>query len=67
VDRATLPTDGIFQHIGFERSQVFDIQISRVVTEYQAEMPADERGRRVLAPFPEHVKVKTQVESAQDI
>jgi transposase len=67
VDRATLPTDGTFQCIGYERRQVFDIQISRVVTEYQAEILEDERGRRVLAPFPEHVKVKTQYASGVKI
>jgi transposase len=60
VDRATLPTDGTFRRIGYERRQLFDIQISRVVTEYQAEILADERGRRVVAPFPDAVKVKTQ-------
>ncbi len=60
VDRATLPTDGIFRCIGHERRQVFDIQIARVVTEYQAEILEDERGRRLVAPFPDHVKVKTQ-------
>ena len=60
VDRATLPTTGTFRCIGYERRQVFDIQISRVVTEYQAEILEDEQGRRVVAPFPAHVKVKTQ-------
>lgn len=60
VDHATLPTDGTFRRIGYERRQVFDIQISRVVTEYQAEILEDERGRRVVAPFPDHVTVKTQ-------
>ena len=44
-----------------------DIQISRVVTVYQAEILEDERGRRVLAPFPEHVKVKTQYASGVKI
>jgi transposase len=67
VDRATLPTDGTFQCIGYERRQVFDIQISRVVTEYQAEILEDERGRRVVASFPEHVKVKTQYASGVKI
>jgi transposase len=67
VDRATLPTDGTFRCIGLERRQVFDIQISRVVTEYQAEILEDERGRRVVAPFPEHVKVKTQYASGVKI
>lgn len=67
VDRATLPTDGTFRCIGLERRQVFNIQISRVVTEYQAEILEDERGRRVVAPFPEHVKVKTQYASGVKI
>jgi transposase len=60
VDRAILPADGNFQCVGHERRQLFDIQISTVVTEYRAEILEDERGRRVVAPFPEHVKVKTQ-------
>jgi transposase len=67
VDRGTLPTDATFRCIGYERRQVFDIQISRVVTEYQAEILEDERGRRVVAPFPEHVKVKTQYASGVKI
>jgi transposase len=67
VDRATLPTDGTFRCIGFERRQVFDIQISKVVTEYQAEILEDDRGRRVVAPFPEQVKVKTQYASGVKI
>lgn len=67
VDRATLPSDGTFRCIGLERRQVFDIQISRVVTEYQAEILEDERGRRVVASFPKHVKVKTQYASGVKI
>jgi len=67
VDRATLPADGNFQYVGHERRQVFDIQISRVVTEYQAEILEDERGRRVTAPFPDSVKVKTQYASGVKI
>jgi transposase len=67
VDRATLPTDGTFQRIGVERRQVFDIQISSVVTEYQAEILEDEHGRRVVAPFPEHVTVKAQYASGVKI
>lgn len=67
VDRATLPTDGTFQCIGYEHRQVFDIRISRVVTEYRAEILEDERGRRVVARFPDHVKVKTQYASGVKI
>ncbi len=67
VDRATLPGDGHFQCVGHERRQVFDIRMSRVVTEYQAEILEDERGRRVIAPFPDQVKVKTQYASGVKI
>ena len=67
VDRATLPDDGQFQSVGYERRQVFDIEISRVVTEYRAEILEDEQGRRVVAPFPDHVKVKTQYGSGVKI
>ena len=60
VDRAALPKGGMFQSVGYEQRQVFDIEISRIVTEYRAEIMEDEQGRRVVASFPGHVKVKTQ-------
>ena len=67
VDRSTLPEGRAFQSIGYEQRQVFDIEISRVVTEYRAEIMEDEQGRRVVAPFPKHVKVKTQYGSGVKI
>ena len=67
VDRDTLPKGGLFQSVGFERRQVFDIEISRVVTEYRAEIMEDEQGKRVVAPFPDHVKVKAQYGSGVKI
>ena len=60
VDPAVLPADGEFQDIGYERRQVFDIQIKRVVTEYRAQIMTDEQGRKVVATFPPHVKVQAQ-------
>jgi len=60
VDPTTLPADGQFESVGYERRQVFDIEISRVVTEYRAEIMEDEQGRRIVAPFPKRVKVKAQ-------
>jgi transposase len=51
VDRSTLPK-GKYTEIGYEARQVFDIQISRVVTEYQAEILEDENGNVFTAPFP---------------
>lgn len=67
VDPAVLPEDGVFQSVGYERRQVFDIEISRVVTEYRAEIMEDAQGHRVVAPFPDHVKVKTQYGSGVKI
>ena len=56
VDPKTLPADGKFQIVGYERRQVFDIDISRFVTEYRAEIMEDENGRLVVAPFPSQAK-----------
>ena len=52
VDRSILPP-GQCREAGFERRQVFDIDISRLVTEYRAEVLED--GRHFVAPFPDHV------------
>ena len=54
VDQSTLP-NGNYREVGYERRQVFDIDISRVVTEYRAQVLLDEKGRRFVAPFPEKV------------
>ncbi len=67
VDRSTLPENGNFQCVGYERRQLFDIQISRFVTEYQAEILEDQQRHRVVAPFPEQVRVKTQYASGVKI
>jgi len=54
LDRRTLPK-GRYHEQGFETRQVFDIDISRVVTEYQAQVLVDDQGKRFVAPFPEGV------------
>jgi transposase len=54
VDQSTLP-EGNYREAGYERRKVFDIDISRVVTEYRAQVLLDEKGRRFVAPFPEKV------------
>jgi transposase len=59
VDRRKLPK-GNYRHIGFETRQVFDIDISRIVTEYRAEVVEDENGSRFVAPFPEAVTKAAQ-------
>jgi len=54
VDRSALPGRA-FTHAGFERRQVVDIDIRRVVTEYRAEILKDAKGKRYVAPFPDGV------------
>jgi len=55
VDRRHLPRGHRYTEVGFESRQVFDIDIRRVVTEYQAQVLEDEQGRRFVAPFPDGV------------
>ena len=60
IDRRTLPA-GKYRQVGFETRQVFDIDISRVVTEYRAQILEDENNnRRFVAPFPEGVTKAAQ-------
>jgi len=59
VDRSLLPK-GKYREIGFETRQVFDIDISRFVTEYRVQILEDERGRRYTASFPEGVTKAAQ-------
>jgi len=54
VDRRTLPK-GHYQDVGYESRQVIDLDISKVVTEYRAQILEDQQGRRFVAPFPEGV------------
>jgi transposase len=59
VDQRKLPRAD-YHHVGFEKRQVFDIDISRIVTEYQAEIVEDEKGNRFVAPFPSGVTKAAQ-------
>lgn len=59
VDRKKLPP-GRYVHGGFETRQVFDIDISRVVTEYRAQVLEDDKGNRFVADFPEGVTKAAQ-------
>ena len=54
VDRRTLPK-GRYQDVGYESRQVIDLDISKVVIEYRAQVLEDQQGRRFVAPFPEGV------------
>jgi transposase len=59
IDRLGL-SEGKWKETGWEKRQVIDMEIHRVVTEYRAEIVENERGERLTAPFPEGV-----VQSAQ--
>jgi len=59
VDRRTLPK-GTYKDVGYESRQVVDIEISRVVTEYRAQILEDANGKRYTAAFPEGVSRPVQ-------
>jgi transposase len=54
LNRANLPK-GSYTHIGWETRQVVDIDISRLVTEFRAEILVDNNGKRYIASFPDKV------------
>lgn len=59
IDRSKLPP-GQYKQVGFDSRQVFDIDISRVITEYRAEIIEDDKGGRFVASFPEGVTKAVQ-------
>jgi len=59
IDRRTLPR-GDYIECGYEKRQVFDIRISRHVTEYRAQALEDGAGKRFVATFPPEVARATQ-------
>ncbi len=54
VNRDSLPP-GQYHDVGYDRRQVFDIQISRWVKEYRAQILEDAQGNRFTADFPADV------------
>ncbi len=59
VDPTTLP-QGVYREDGFESRQIFDVDISVHVTEYQAQILVDQQGKRWVAPFPREVAATVQ-------
>lgn len=55
INRRALPKGKKFKQLPPQTRQVFDIIISRFVTEYRAEVLEDEDGKQYVAPFPEGV------------
>ncbi len=59
IDRTKLPP-GEYKELEYESRQVFDIDISRIVTEYKAQVLVDSNGNRFIAPFPKGVTKAVQ-------
>ena len=59
VDRTKLPP-GKYKELDYESRQVVDIDISRIVTEYKAQVLVDSNGNRFTAPFPKGVTKAVQ-------
>lgn len=54
IDRRSLP-QGQYREIGYESRQVIDLDITRVVTEWRAQILENSQSKRYVAPFPEGV------------
>ena len=59
IDRRTLPA-GEWKSSGFEKRQVFEIDVSFSVTEYKAEVLENESGEIYVAEFPDGVTESAQ-------
>ena len=59
VERKHLP-QGKYHEVGFIKRQVVDIDISKVITEYRAQILENEQGEQFIADFPEGVNSHIQ-------
>lgn len=59
VNKNKLPP-GNYKKVGYKTRQVIDVEISRIVTEYRAEVLEDEKGNKIIADFPKHVTKAVQ-------
>ncbi|MET0006202.1 MAG: IS66 family transposase [Candidatus Thiodiazotropha sp.] len=60
IDLRTLPKGVHYKDAGHEIRQVIDVDISRFVTEYRAQILEDNHGNRFVAAFPEGVNRPVQ-------
>ena len=59
IDKNLLP-EGKYRNVGYEKRQIVDIRISKIITEYQAQIVEDGNGNRYTAPFPGHIRASIQ-------
>jgi len=55
IDKRKLPRGKKYTPDGYLARQVINIKISRIVTEYRAEILVDEKGNQYMADFPSHI------------
>ena len=54
LDKRTLPR-GEYHDVGFEARQIVELEITRIVTEYRAQILENAAGKRFVASFPDGV------------
>jgi transposase len=59
IDKTTLPKEK-YVDVGFEARQVIDFVISKIITEYRAQVLEDSTGKQYAAEFPDYVKTDVQ-------
>lgn len=59
VDKNLLPKD-TYTTVGYERRQIFDLEITRIITEYRAQILQGTDGKRYTAVFPEGINSRVQ-------
>jgi transposase len=64
LDKRRLPKEE-YHEVGYESRQVIDIDITRIITEYRAQILEDSKGRRHVAEFP--VGISRPIQYGQSI
>lgn len=59
IDKTTLPKEK-YVDVGFEARQLIDFVISKIITEYRAQVLEDSTGKLYVAEFPDYVKTDVQ-------
>lgn len=64
IDRRTLPRGKSYESNGYIAKQVINITVSRIITEYRAEILIDETGNQYIATFPQGITQPIQYGSS---
>ena len=64
IDKKQLPDNGNYKANGYAARQIIDIKISRLITEYRAEILIDNNGHQYVAEFPANISRPIQYGSS---